>query len=456
MARYAARWRELSRRDFLAARRHSEPARSCSARCRWPSALLAADPAAAAVPVDGAILQAFADTIVPGRKAARTDLGDEIDPRAIAGVDPEPGAVEADALRLFQSPLLGFATLAPGVPRRAHARARCGAGRPVHRPAVRPPRRRWCMAGLDFGNPDRVLYEAAAAIPFVAFCAAGTQRNATSRTASGPARDGPSRHRAQRLPELLLPPPPRARAHEEGQPPLMAERVDVCIVGSGFGGSIAAWRLAELYRAAGIDPGAHPRARARPALQAHRLPPVDGRRPPVRGLQPDPVHRRHRRPDGHRERGRRRARTSTWPRRSAPPRETFERRDHHPDDGPDRRMWPKAIARTQMDNWYLPRRARRCACASPRGRRCRSRAGCGPPRSTPPGTPATACRWRSTSAAAWTPSGATPAASSARRTRVTTNYLASAERAGRARAAQPPGRAHPPLAGQRATATATW
>ena len=28
----------------------------------------------------------------------------------------------------------------------------------------------------------------------------------------------------------------------------MAERVDVCIVGSGFGGSVAAWRLAELYR----------------------------------------------------------------------------------------------------------------------------------------------------------------------------------------------------------------
>ena len=34
----------------------------------------------------------------------------------------------------------------------------------------------------------------------------------------------------------------------------MAERVDVCIVGSGFGGSIAAWRLAELYRAADVDP----------------------------------------------------------------------------------------------------------------------------------------------------------------------------------------------------------
>src|SRR4051794_41661819 len=34
----------------------------------------------------------------------------------------------------------------------------------------------------------------------------------------------------------------------------MAEQVDVCIVGSGFGGSISAFRLSELYRAAGADP----------------------------------------------------------------------------------------------------------------------------------------------------------------------------------------------------------
>ena len=39
----------------------------------------------------------------------------------------------------------------------------------------------------------------------------------------------------------------------DGNPSLMAERVDVCIVGSGFGGSIAAFRLAELYRAAEQD-----------------------------------------------------------------------------------------------------------------------------------------------------------------------------------------------------------
>ena len=41
------------------------------------------------------------------------------------------------------------------------------------------------MSGLAFSNPDRLIWELAAAIPFIAFCAASTQRDATSRTASG-------------------------------------------------------------------------------------------------------------------------------------------------------------------------------------------------------------------------------------------------------------------------------
>src|SRR3954447_959072 len=66
----------------------------------------AADPT-----LDDATLQAFADTIIPGRKAAQTDLGDRIHPQAIAGIDADPGAVEADALRLFHNPLIGFDAL---------------------------------------------------------------------------------------------------------------------------------------------------------------------------------------------------------------------------------------------------------------------------------------------------------------------------------------------------------
>lgn len=56
-------------------------------------------------------LQAFADTILPGAKASRTDLGNAIHPLAIAGVDPLPGAVQADALALFHHREVGFDSL---------------------------------------------------------------------------------------------------------------------------------------------------------------------------------------------------------------------------------------------------------------------------------------------------------------------------------------------------------
>lgn len=174
---------ELSRRDFLA--RATALGAGALVLGALPAAqrLLEADPAVAAVPIDGALLQAFSDTIIPGRKAARTDLGDEIDPRAIAGVDPEPGAVEADALRLLNSPLLGFPTLAPAFLADLTTRGLAQGGTFLDLSFDK--RVSAVMGGLDFENPGRVLYEAAAAIPFVAFCAAGAQRNATARTASG-------------------------------------------------------------------------------------------------------------------------------------------------------------------------------------------------------------------------------------------------------------------------------
>src|SRR5436190_15413834 len=58
--------------------------------------LLAAAGADAAVPVVAdAALQAFADTMIPGRKTNKTDLGNKVEAGAIAGVDNRPGAVEA-------------------------------------------------------------------------------------------------------------------------------------------------------------------------------------------------------------------------------------------------------------------------------------------------------------------------------------------------------------------------
>src|SRR4051794_34439980 len=99
---------ELSRRDFL--QRTSALGAAALGASALPVAervmsqlAYAADPA-----LDDATLQAFADTIIPGRNATKTDLGDPIHPQAIAGVDPDAGAVEADVLRLYHHPLIGF------------------------------------------------------------------------------------------------------------------------------------------------------------------------------------------------------------------------------------------------------------------------------------------------------------------------------------------------------------
>lgn len=175
--------RELSRRDFIGGMSAVGAAALIAGAMPVARRILAAEPAEAAVALDGALLQAFADTLIPGRKAARTDLGDEIHPLAIAGVDPEPGAVETDALRLYRNPLLGFPALAPAFIADLSARALANGG--VFLQLGWDQRVSTVRAGLAFSNPDRILWEAAAAIPFVAFCAAGTQVNATSRTASG-------------------------------------------------------------------------------------------------------------------------------------------------------------------------------------------------------------------------------------------------------------------------------
>ena len=174
---------ELTRRDLLG--RASALGVGAMILSALPVAerLITADPAAAAVLPNDATLQAFADTILPGRRARRTDLGDEIHPRAIAGVDPEPGAVEADALRLFRHPLIGFDALEPAFLADLSARAVTEGG--LFLELSYRKRVATVMSALAFDNPARVMYEAAAAVPFVAFCAAGMHPTGTSRNASG-------------------------------------------------------------------------------------------------------------------------------------------------------------------------------------------------------------------------------------------------------------------------------
>ena len=175
--------RELSRRDFI--QRTATLGAGAMVLAALPVAerMIAADPAIAALRPDDAILQAFADTILPGRKATKTDLGDEIDPMAIAGVDTEPGAVEADALRLFHDPLIGFDALAPAFLTDLNARALQQGGPFLTLPYEK--RVAAVLSGLSFDNGSRTLWEAAAAVPFTAFCAAAEHPIGTSKNASG-------------------------------------------------------------------------------------------------------------------------------------------------------------------------------------------------------------------------------------------------------------------------------
>jgi hypothetical protein len=173
---------DLTRRGFL---RRAGLGALVLAATPLAKELIAADPAKAqlaGLPVD-ATLQAFADTMIPGRKASRTDLGNSIDPRAIAGVDGRPGAVEADALALFHHPLIGFDALEGPFLTDLSARALQHGGEFVSMGF--DDRVKVCIDGLAFSNQTRILWEAAAAVPFTAFCAAGVIPEQTAAKASG-------------------------------------------------------------------------------------------------------------------------------------------------------------------------------------------------------------------------------------------------------------------------------
>ena len=115
------------------------------------------------------LLQAYADTLIPGRRVDKTESGAPVHPQAILGSDPRPGAVECDALAIYHDPRIGFDALAPAFLADLALNARGDflsqdlAGRTAT-----------CMRGLDFGNPLRVLWEAAAAVPFLAIAATRT------------------------------------------------------------------------------------------------------------------------------------------------------------------------------------------------------------------------------------------------------------------------------------------
>jgi choline dehydrogenase-like flavoprotein len=128
----------------------------------------------------------------------------------------------------------------------------------------------------------------------------------------------------------------------------MAEQVDVLVVGSGFGGAITAFRLAEAYRAAGADP------RNIVVLErGRRL----GHKDFKQSMDIDHLSDVYMLIQGQGAQivvancvggGSNLYLAASL--RS--PRETFERRDRRPGDGPDRRMWPDDISRKSLDPYY--------------------------------------------------------------------------------------------------------
>jgi hypothetical protein len=132
-------------------------------------------------------MQAFFDTILPGKAVPGllTQLGNPIHPGAIAGVDPEHGAVYADALALAHNPKIGFDALEPAFLADLQARTTTVAPASLFLDLDYERREQVCIAGLDFANPTRIVWEAAAAVPFTAFCAAANVKNATAKTAAG-------------------------------------------------------------------------------------------------------------------------------------------------------------------------------------------------------------------------------------------------------------------------------
>src|SRR5436305_3817797 len=140
----------------------------------------------------------------------------------------------------------------------------------------------------------------------------------------------------------------------------MAERVAVCIVGSGFGGSISAFRLSELYRAAGADPKnilvlergqrfKHTDFRQSMAIdnlaRIYNLIQSSGGAGSIAAPGPSGVQVVTANAVG--------GGSNLYLAASLrSPYETFERRDHRADDGEDRRMWPKQISRKTLDPFY--------------------------------------------------------------------------------------------------------
>ena len=136
--------------------------------------------------------------------------------------------------------------------------------------------------------------------------------------------------------------------------------MDVCIVGSGFGGSISAWRLAELYSAAGTDPRGVlvlERGRRYKHTDFKQSMHIDHLASVYRLIQPTggPGTLLASGPQGCQMVTANAVGGGSNLYLAASlraPTEIFELRDRHPDDGPERRIWPRPISRRTLNGYY--------------------------------------------------------------------------------------------------------
>ena len=170
----------------------------------------------------------------------------------------------------------------------------------------------------------------------------------------------------------------------------MTVRVDVAIVGSGFGGSITAWRLAELYRAAGVDPGAIAvleRGRRYGHTDFRQSMDIDHLSDVYLLIQGQGAQVVTANAVG--------GGSNLYLAASLrSPTETFERRDRAPGDGRPA-VCGRELSRDQSSTRTTRAPSRGCGSRVRAGSRCRSPEVCGRRRSPPPATHATGSRWRS-------------------------------------------------------------
>ncbi len=178
---------DLSRRDFIGRAAGLGLGSVVLGALPFAERMARPDSALAQAPMlADATLQAFFDTIIPGKpvRGLKTELGHPIHRKAIAGVDSEHGAVFTDALLLAHHPKIGFDALEPAFLARARELLP-RPGRPVSGPFATRTARQSACGGSTSPTESRQRLGGGCRRRLCAFCAAANVKNATRDNSAG-------------------------------------------------------------------------------------------------------------------------------------------------------------------------------------------------------------------------------------------------------------------------------